>query len=625
MKHVSKNLILYFALIFVAIHLIFGFWRFPEKIISSDVIDYYSYLPATFIYKDLTLKFKEENPEKFQNKIYGFKLENGNYAIKMTMGLAILFTPFFLLAHLLALISPFAADGYSTPYAIALLVAGLFYFLAGVYFLKKLLLKFFDLKTTLITIILLTFATNFSYYITREAAMSHSFSFFLFSVFLYLCNKWYENPKIRTSILLGLVVGLIVLVRPTNMIVVLIFLFWNYSNNDFLNSRINLLVKNYKSILIIKFLAILVLLPQFAYWKFVTGNILHYSYIGESFFFLDPEFLNVLFGFRKGLFIYTPIIFFAFAGFYFLYKRHKNMFYPLVIFSFVNLYIISSWWCWWYGGSLGHRAFIESYAMLSFPLAALIAFCIERTKGLRVFFYIIMFVLVFHAFFQKVKYLNNAIHWDSMTRLAYFETFEKLKPTTKFYELLVTPDYENALKNMPERIIPFIPEEVIIPIFQNYDVQVIDYQSFETLNEQQTNEIKSFVTNRVSRSFESSLNLSAEQVFRPALETQVTNYSIKDAKAIMAEVYLNPKNNVINDSIGLVISFEHNSEMLKYELKTFDISNFQPNEWTLLFSAVEVPENLPENSVLKVYLWNINGKFEGYVDDFRVILINPKR
>jgi len=33
-----------------------------------------------------------------------------------------------------------------------------------------------------------------------------------------------------------------------------------------------------------------------------------------------------------------------------------------------------SWWAWWYGGSFGLRAFIDSYSLLIFPLAALLSY-----------------------------------------------------------------------------------------------------------------------------------------------------------------------------------------------------------------------------------------------------------
>ena len=34
-------------------------WKTPGRVIQWDVIDYYGYLPAAFIYHDISLKFKD--------------------------------------------------------------------------------------------------------------------------------------------------------------------------------------------------------------------------------------------------------------------------------------------------------------------------------------------------------------------------------------------------------------------------------------------------------------------------------------------------------------------------------------------------------------------------------------
>ena len=56
--------------------------------------------------------------------------------------------------------------------------------------------------------------------------MSHVYSFALFAVFILLTQKWYKNPSVKNSVLVGLLSGLISLIRPTNIIIVLIFVFY---------------------------------------------------------------------------------------------------------------------------------------------------------------------------------------------------------------------------------------------------------------------------------------------------------------------------------------------------------------------------------------------------------------
>ena len=90
--------------------------------LSWDVMGYYTYLPAALIYKDLAgLKFRED----IQNKYHptgldhaGYPSENGNQIMKYPMGMAIAYSPWFLMAHATASISGYPPDGYSRPYNI---------------------------------------------------------------------------------------------------------------------------------------------------------------------------------------------------------------------------------------------------------------------------------------------------------------------------------------------------------------------------------------------------------------------------------------------------------------------------------------------------------------------------
>ena len=102
----------------------------PGKIINWDVTSYYSYLPATFIYGDLTLEFLKKYPEKKFEEHHQFFYQiapNGNRVCKFTMGMAILYSPFFFLAHGCAHLFNYIADGFSLPYEFFLNLSCLFY------------------------------------------------------------------------------------------------------------------------------------------------------------------------------------------------------------------------------------------------------------------------------------------------------------------------------------------------------------------------------------------------------------------------------------------------------------------------------------------------------------------
>jgi hypothetical protein len=74
-------------------------WQRTESVINWDIISYYGYLPATFIYHDHTLKFIDnyKGPHKFT--IWSRKAPNGGNVILTSMGMSMLYSPFFFLGH----------------------------------------------------------------------------------------------------------------------------------------------------------------------------------------------------------------------------------------------------------------------------------------------------------------------------------------------------------------------------------------------------------------------------------------------------------------------------------------------------------------------------------------------
>ena len=61
----------------------------------------------------------------------------GHYVNYYTCGVAMLQTPFFLAAHVLAKPLGYKTDGYSLPYRMGLAISGCFYGLLGLFFLRK--------------------------------------------------------------------------------------------------------------------------------------------------------------------------------------------------------------------------------------------------------------------------------------------------------------------------------------------------------------------------------------------------------------------------------------------------------------------------------------------------------
>jgi hypothetical protein len=442
MKIKIKNLFSLIALIaiittYVCYIAIMHMYSNPEIVIRSDARYYYAYLPATFIEKDHTLQFLSNSDAKNIKMYYYKTTPDGTHVIKTSMGVAVMYSPFFFMAHFLADKIGYEADGFTVPYAFAIAFSCVFYLLIGFLFLRTVLLKYFKDKIVALTLLIIGLATNLCWYATMEAPMSHGYSFALFCVFLYVMEKWQEKQSWATSIYLGLIAGLITLIRPTNGLIVMLFLLFNICNFKDIKIRVQLFLKNYGKIMVMILCALLVWLPQLFYWKSVTGDWFYFSYDNERFFFNNPQFLSVLFSFKKGWLIYTPVMIFALIGIGMLWKTNKKYFYAILLFFIANLYVISSWWCWWYGGGLSMRPLVESYAILAIPLAAFLAWVARRKLLMRIPLYVIVTAITLQSAFHTVQYHHGAIHWAWMTKKAYMDSFWRVKPSKEFDSLLL--------------------------------------------------------------------------------------------------------------------------------------------------------------------------------------------
>jgi len=426
-------------------------WTKKHKVIDSDVMGYYLYLPATFIYQDFSLDFIQENFALFKDRVWFLESPTGKRVIQYTTGMSILYSPFFLVAHGVSSWFGYEPNGYTAPYKIALLISCLFYFGLSLYYLRKILLMYYSPLVTAITIVIIGLGTNLLHYVTAEAPMTHAYNFSFFVFFLYLLIKWLKYPTYLTTVLLGFVTGMIGLIRPTNTLIVILFILWGVVSWKGFVGRLTFLLKSSHKVLLMILAFLVVWIPQFLYWKYISGSYLYFSYGDRAwFFFDDPEIINLLFSYRKGWLLYTPVMLFALIGIPLLIKYAKEAFLPLLVFTVLNIYILASWCFWWYGGSFGLRAFVDSYGLLAIPLAAFISWSLERKLVLKIVFTTILAVLVAFNIFQNAQYRNGAIHFVSMTKKAYWETFLKLKPTQKYQDALEFPDYRGVEQRIIE-------------------------------------------------------------------------------------------------------------------------------------------------------------------------------
>ncbi len=143
-------------------------------------------------------------------------------------------------------------------------------------------------------------------------------------------------------------------------------------------------------------------------------------------------------------------MFFALAGIVFLRKTAPSLFLPVLVFVVINIYVVYSWWCWWYGGSFGSRPMIDIYGIMALPLAILTEKAWRKGHWMKG-----VLILVFAGFlwltqFQMMQYRKSLLHWDSMTKEAYWGIFGRHTWPQGYDQMIQVPDYEKALRGEEE-------------------------------------------------------------------------------------------------------------------------------------------------------------------------------
>lgn len=222
--------------------------------------------------------------------------------------------------------------------------------------------------------------------------------------------------------------GLIIILRQINVLTILFVPFLAGSLISLKDGFIHLL-RNPKKLLIGIVLIFGLFFIQCLLWYLQTGKFLIYSYQGESFNFLDPQIFNILFSYKKGLFVYTPILFISLLSLIWLaYKRQYYLVFTWVSFFIILTYVLSSWHSWFYGGSYGLRAYIDYYTVFFIPFALMLDGIV---KGMKIVIILLSFLTIPLNIIQTYQYKEYILHWIDMDKEKYWKVFLKTEDRYK--------------------------------------------------------------------------------------------------------------------------------------------------------------------------------------------------
>lgn len=423
--------------------------------IAWDVFGYYLYLPATFIHHDPLLKditwIKEVNKErKLTGTLYMVSQnKKGEPVYFFLMGMAIFYLPFFSMASLYAYKFGYAVDGFSWPYQYGLVIGGIIYTIIGLIFFRKILRQFFSEKLTSLLMIIVVFGTNYINQLTVDNLATVNVIFMLTTLVIWNTIKWHQNYKGKYLVAIGVCITLATLVKPTEVFVFLLPLFWNVTSVETLKQKWVKLMANKAYLLVTIIICLMLVMPQMLYWHHKTGMYIYDSYknpgVGLDYF--SPHITNVLFSYRKGWLLYTPVMIFALIGFYFLYKKNRQIFFASIIYFLVSFYIISSWTEWWYGASYSIRPLIASYTILAICMGYFLQYINTRKWVIKIIIGVFILFFIFLNQFQWWQYKNYILDPYRTTKDYYWATFLKTKASGEDRDLLlVYRDFEGNQK-----------------------------------------------------------------------------------------------------------------------------------------------------------------------------------
>ncbi len=587
-------------------------------VMSWDAYGYYLYLPQAFINNDLAMKndsvvtaVKEKYPisDTFYQRAWS---PDNKWVINYPMGMAYLYFPAFATGHIIAKITGAPVDGFSLPYENAMFLWCFLSVVAGLFFVRIILLRFFDDKVTALVLFLIAVGTNYLITVTLTVAMPHNFMFTLFAISLWLTIKWWETFKIKYAVLLGLCYGIAITSRFTEGIFIIIPALWGVqlSIKSVWERIVLLLTKRIIHVLIFGTVSFLVFLPQILYWKNVTGSYIFNAYEfmnpGEGLDLATPYTYSFLFSYKKGWLIYTPVMIFAILGFIQLYRKKRELFLPLFLFFVVNLWVISSWTTWWYAESFSQRPMVNSYPLMAVLLAFFIDGVIKSKKWIKFPVLALVVLVFFFNVFQHWQYGKGIIQGSRMTKEYYWKVFLKTKVDKADTILLSIDRPFNGITKFTNE--------------GDYDKKMLCNYSFDSYDEFW--DVTHYDSSRcispgMSYRMDSSYN------FSPDFRLRSSVFMDKDHAWIRVSAWVYPTVSPLEKKVWIVITFLHDSKCYNYFGSVKESEQMIPGQWNYMQIDYLTPNIRNPKDELQVYLWSLDMQ-TAYVDNMKVFLFTPK-
>lgn len=320
-----------------------------KNTLSWDAFGYQSYYSILFGGAEDLSHFEKINASyQSSSTIYQFVQTDSSFIPKYTIGWAIMYSPFVLAGHLAAKVSGTPSDFYSKPYQVSIYIGSIVFLTFAWIFTWLSLKTLFNPSKALLGIIITALGTSYLFYSYNDLSMNHHVQFFLVSLFVYLSIRYSHQRKKRYLLFLGVILGMIGLVRlPDLLIGIFPLLYWREQRQ--LKELFKVSHLKYTALALVLFFTTLG--AQLLFWKVNTGSWIVDSYAnnpGEGLDLSTPSVGSFLFDYKSGVFLFFPVYLLSVLGMFLFIKKQKNLFLPILITTTLFLYVAGSWSAYWY-------------------------------------------------------------------------------------------------------------------------------------------------------------------------------------------------------------------------------------------------------------------------------------
>ena len=261
------------------------------------------------------------------------------------------------------------------------------------------------------------------------------------------------------------------------------------------------------------------------------------------------------------------------------------------------VYVLSSWWSWYYGMSFGNRAFIDFYCFFAIILAFAFSF-----KS-RIFNYVLILISGVFLFINQVQafqYKEYILYWN-MDKEMYWRVFLK---TSTNYKGLLWEEAESleSYNNFADKI------KTSEKILEKH----IDFENDSSKNIVPTiahSGTKSFHLNNYAKS-------SPSIIIKPDFIVNTDRYFL------LAEAYIYITDDPIKSNPHLLLT-SINGE-LENICSRGRALNLKTNSWNYIYRYCDINDFGSKNNQIKMYV-ECNGVKDIYVDDLKLTVYKQRK